>query len=152
MTDTIAGSHGKWLDAYRRAWIERNAAAARELFTSDAVYREQPFDPPFAGAEAIAGYWSRVTATQRDIQLRYGRSVAEGNRVAVEWWATFVNDNAPVTLAVRWRPNRRCGAAPASHTGDYVNREAVHPAYRPAGRPRFRIGSCTTAGGQRLAT
>jgi hypothetical protein len=99
MTDTIAGSHGQWLDAYRRAWIEKNAAAARELFTPDAVYREQPFEPPFAGADAIAGYWSRVTATQRDIQLRYGRPVVDGNRVAVEWWATLVNDDTPYTLA-----------------------------------------------------
>jgi hypothetical protein len=99
MTDTIAGSHGQWLDAYRRAWIERNAAAARALFTPDAVYREQPFQPPFAGADAIASYWSRVTAIQRDIQLRYGRPVVDGNRVAVEWWATLVNDDVSVTLA-----------------------------------------------------
>jgi hypothetical protein len=99
VNDATAGAYGEWLDAYRRAWIEKNAAAARELFTPDAVYREQPFEPPFVGADAIAGYWSRVTATQRDIQLRYGRPVAEGNRVAVEWWATLVNDDAPYTLA-----------------------------------------------------
>ena len=112
MNDATAGAHGEWLHRYRRAWIEKNAAAARELFTPDAVYREQPFEPPFAGAEAIEGYWSRVTATQRDIELRYGRPVVDGDRLAVEWWATFLNDEAPYTLAgeflLRFAADGRC--------------------------------------------
>lgn len=92
-------SHNEWLERYRRAWIERDAEAASALFTEDAVYREQPFEPPFAGRGAIRDYWARVTRTQRDVELRYGTPVAAGNRVAVEWWANLVNDGAPVTLA-----------------------------------------------------
>ena len=56
------------------------------------------FEPPLVGNDAIGDYWSRVTKAQRDIRLRYGRPVAESNRVAVEWRAT-VNENAPYTLA-----------------------------------------------------
>jgi hypothetical protein len=112
MSDAIAGSHGEWLERYRRAWMTKDAAAARDLFTPDAVYREGPFDAPFAGSQAIADYWSRVTATQRDVELRYGRPVAEGNRVAVEWWATLVNGDAPYTLAgeflLRFAGDGRC--------------------------------------------
>lgn len=112
MNDAIAGPYQEWLDRYRRAWITRDAAAARELFTPDAVYREQPFEPPFVGRDAIADYWSRVTAAQRDIELRYGRPVEQGDRVAVEWWATLVNDNAPYTLAgeflLRFAADGRC--------------------------------------------
>jgi ketosteroid isomerase-like protein len=101
-----------WLERYRRAWVEKDAAAARELFTPDAIYREQPFEPPFIGNEAVAGYWDRVTLNQRDIELRYGRPVAEGDRVAVEWWATLVNDDKPYTLAgeflLRFADDGRC--------------------------------------------
>lgn len=88
-----------WLERYRRAWIERDADAAAALFTQDAIYREQPFEEPFAGQDAIRRYWSNVTRGQSAIELRYGAPVAEGRRVAVEWWANLLNDGAPLTLA-----------------------------------------------------
>lgn len=92
-------NHQEWLDKYRRAWIQRDANAAAALFTEDAIYREQPFKPPFTGRDAIREYWSTVTQLQRSVELRYGAPVAEGRRVAVEWWANLVNDGSPVTLA-----------------------------------------------------
>lgn len=88
-----------WLERYRRAWIDRDPDAAGALFTEDAIYREQPFEPPFAGRAAIRDYWERVTRTQTDVELQYGQPVTDGDRVAVEWWANLVNDGAPVTLA-----------------------------------------------------
>ena len=88
-----------WLERYRRAWIERNAADAGELFTADAVYREQPFQPPFVGREAIRQYWATVTATQSEIELAYGPMIVGDRSVAVEWWANLRNGGAPITLA-----------------------------------------------------
>jgi len=46
-------THDDWLQGYRRAWIERDADLAATLFTADAIYREQPFQEPFVGREAI---------------------------------------------------------------------------------------------------
>ena len=100
--DTLAGTHAipvTWLERYRRAWIDRDADAAAALFAADAVYREQAFQAPFSGREAIRQYWATVTATQRDVELRYGTPVVEGRRLAVEWWANLLNDKAAVTLA-----------------------------------------------------
>lgn len=88
-----------WLERYRRAWMQRDANAAGQLFTDDAIYREQPFQPPFAGRAAIQDYWARVTASQTKVELRYGRSVSDGPRVAVEWWANLETDGGPLTLA-----------------------------------------------------
>ncbi len=88
-----------WLERYRRAWIERDADAAALLFTTDALYREQAFAAPFAGREAIRDYWRNVTRGQSEIELRYGAPIADGRRVAVEWWATLLNDGAPLSLA-----------------------------------------------------
>ena len=88
-----------WLERYRRAWIERSVADAGELFTEDAVYREQPFQTPFVGREAIKQYWATVTATQSEIELRYGPLIVGDRRVAVEWWANLRNGGAPITLA-----------------------------------------------------
>jgi hypothetical protein len=89
----------EWLERYRRAWIERDADTAATLFTEDAIYREQPFQEPFIGREAIRRYWHDVTRPQSGIELRYGTPIAVGRRVAVEWWANLLNDGSPVTLA-----------------------------------------------------
>ena len=99
MIDTAEHDYADWLARYRRAWIERDASAASRLFTEDAIYREQPFQPPFAGREAIRDYWSTVTASQTSVELRYGRSIVDGRRLAVEWWANLQTNNGPLTLA-----------------------------------------------------
>ena len=87
-----------WLEGYRRAWVRRDPDAVIRLFTPDAVYQEQPFQPAYVGRAAIRGYWATVTATQSDIQLRYGTPVVDGNRAAVEWWVNMRNGGAEVTL------------------------------------------------------
>jgi hypothetical protein len=88
-----------WLERYRRAWVDRNAADAGELFTEDAIYREQPFQAPFVGREAIQSYWARVTASQSEIEMRYGPLIVADGRVAVEWWVNLRNASTPITLA-----------------------------------------------------
>ena len=99
MAEAVGHDYSDWLERYRRAWIERDADAASRLFTADATYREQPFEAPFVGRAAIRDYWSRVTASQTGVELRYGRPVVDGTRLAVEWWANLVADGAPLTLA-----------------------------------------------------
>jgi uncharacterized protein (TIGR02246 family) len=87
-----------WVEAYRRAWEERDPAAAAELFTDDCTYRSNIFEEPHRGRDGVAAYWSEVTATQRDVRVRMGRPLADGPRVAVEFWTTMENDGAEVTL------------------------------------------------------
>ena len=88
-----------WLEQYRTAWIERNAAAAGALFTEDGVYRDHAFQPPHVGRAAIERYWATVTASQSAVELRYGVSIVVGRRLAVEWWANLEANGAPITLA-----------------------------------------------------
>jgi hypothetical protein len=89
----------EWLAAYRTAWIDRDPDAAAALFTADATYRVQPFDEAFVGPRGVREYWERVTATQADVELAYGTPLTSGNRTAVEWWVTLINEGKPVTLA-----------------------------------------------------
>jgi SnoaL-like domain len=99
MTNTAENAYADWLARYRRAWMERDADAASRLFTQDATYREQPFQAPFVGREAIRSYWAAVTASQTSVELRYGKAIVDGRRLAVEWWANLQNNDAPLTLA-----------------------------------------------------
>jgi uncharacterized protein (TIGR02246 family) len=96
---TAAHDYSDWLERYRQAWIQRDADAASHLFTEDAIYREQPFQAPFVGREAIRTYWATVTASQTSVELRYGRAVVDGRRLAVEWWANLETTDGPITLA-----------------------------------------------------
>ena len=99
MADTLEHDYSGWLEQYRQAWIARDAEAAGRLFTDDALYREQPFQDAFAGRAAIEDYWRKVTASQTKVELRYGRPVVDGRRLAVEWWANLETPDGPITLA-----------------------------------------------------
>lgn len=89
----------QWLDAYRKAWINRDADAAAALFTEDATYAEQPYQAAFGGRQGIHAYWAKVTATQTAIDIQYGNPVSSGKFTAVEWWTTLTNGGVPITLA-----------------------------------------------------
>lgn len=91
----------RWLEAYAAAWRGRNPDGAASLFTEDAVYRSSPFREPHVGHDGVRAYWTRATRDQRNLDLRLGTPIVEGDRVAVEWWASWI-----------WRevPRGRCPA------------------------------------------
>jgi ketosteroid isomerase-like protein len=101
-----------WVEAYGTAWREGDDALVADLFTADAVYRSSPFRPPTVGSEAIRAYWRGSTATQSDLDLRFGEPLVRGNRVVVEWWAQMNDEGRPMTLpgclVLRFRAGGRC--------------------------------------------
>jgi nuclear transport factor 2 (NTF2) superfamily protein len=82
-----------WIDAYARAWREKDADGVAGLFTPNAIYRSHPLSEPHVGRDAIRAYWRRVTKTQRDLELRFGVLICQGDKVAVEWWAVMRDDD-----------------------------------------------------------
>ena len=87
-----------WLEGYRRAWEEADTPAVLELFTPDATYRSHPLHPAHTGHDGVADYWNQATASQRDVRVRFGDAIVDGDRVAAEWWTTMHADGTPVTL------------------------------------------------------
>ena len=90
----------EWLDGYARAWEEKDAEMAAELFTEDCVYRDQPFTEPHLGRDGVRQYWTDICAPQEDPQVRWGAPVVsdDGRRAAAEFWVKMVNGGAQVTL------------------------------------------------------
>jgi steroid delta-isomerase-like uncharacterized protein len=101
-----------WIDAYARAWREGDAEAAAALFTETAMYRSAPFRPPHVGREEIVRYWREEPARHERVELCFGTPVVQGRRVAVEWWASMVQDGETVTgpgcLVLRFDRDGRC--------------------------------------------
>ncbi|HEY6629449.1 MAG TPA: nuclear transport factor 2 family protein, partial [Acidimicrobiia bacterium] len=87
-----------WLEAYRRAWEDKDSNAAAALFTDDATYRSNIFEDPYQGREGVFTYWSDVTSTQDGVSVRMGRPFVDGNRVAAEFWTVMTNEGTEITL------------------------------------------------------
>jgi uncharacterized protein (TIGR02246 family) len=80
-----------WIRAYARAWETKDADAAAQLFTEDAVYGAIPgvADQTFIGRSAIHAYWSSITAGQSNIVVRHGAPIVDRSRAMVELWVTM---------------------------------------------------------------
>lgn len=81
-----------WIEAYGRAWEERDPEAAAALFAEDALYKVTPFRPAHAGRDGVREYWDSATSAQDRVRVRFGEPFGAGERVAVEWWTTLVTD------------------------------------------------------------
>ena len=103
-----------WVDAYARAWRDRDADAAARLFTEDCLYRDHPLQGGYEGTEGVRSYWANVTATQDRVDVRMGRPVeaSDARRAAVEFWVRMLNGGAEVTLIgilfLRFAADGRC--------------------------------------------
>lgn len=89
---------GSWLEAYRKAWEDKDADAAAALFDEGSTYRSNIFEEPYEGPEGVRRYWLEVTRTQEDVRVLMGRPFVDGDRVAAEFCTTMRNDGADVTL------------------------------------------------------
>ena len=102
----------EWARRYARAWETRDADVLDELFTEDASYRAHPFRETHVGIAAIRDYWRVATRTQRQAEVRMGQPVVDGDRVAIEWWATLLDDDVEMTLPgcllLRFAADGRC--------------------------------------------
>jgi ketosteroid isomerase-like protein len=102
----------EWVEAYGRAWRDKDADAVVELFTEEAEYRSSPFREPHVRADGIRTYWKSATSTQESAVVRMGRPFLAGDLVVVEWWTTMVDDGEQVTLPgcllLRFAEDGRC--------------------------------------------
>jgi hypothetical protein len=102
----------EWIEAYGRAWEDRDPDAAAALFTEEAVYRAHPFREPHLGTVGVRTYWAQATATQADVQVRFGAPILSGEKVSVEWWTTMWAEGEEITipgcLLLRFAPDGRC--------------------------------------------
>lgn len=89
-----------WLEGYKAAWETRDADKAAALFTAAATYQDEAFSPPYVGTAGIKGYWSKVTAGQRDVKFQYQVLGVTGNTGIAHWSAQFAVAGTPATIAL----------------------------------------------------
>ena len=77
-----------WVEQLRMAWESAEPVRAASLFTEEAVYQNDPFQPPLRGRSEIERYWTTATDNQNDLVVTMGEPLLDGNRAVVEWWTT----------------------------------------------------------------
>jgi ketosteroid isomerase-like protein len=76
----------EWLDAYGKAWESRDAEAAAELFTEDAVYQWGPFGRKLRGRVMIREAWAEAVEDQENIEFGYEVLTATARGGIARWW------------------------------------------------------------------
>jgi hypothetical protein len=79
----------EWLDAYGRAWHDRDAEAAGELFTEDAVYQWGPFGRRLRGRVMIREAWAEAVESQDNVSFGYEVLSASARGGIVRWWSSM---------------------------------------------------------------
>lgn len=80
------------------AWPAGDVEAISSLYAESALYRSFAFREPDCGVAGVRRYLTEQFAAESEVECWFGRPVASGDRAAVEWWATWVEDGKPVTL------------------------------------------------------
>ena len=84
---------------WERAWPAKDIEAIAALYAEDVEYRALVFREPERGVDGVRGYLRRNFDVEHDIECRFGDPTPAGDRAAVEWWASWVEDGEELTLA-----------------------------------------------------
>jgi hypothetical protein len=99
----------RWAETWERAWRDRDVDAIASLYADDAVYRALAFREPDRGIAGVRRYLEENFGVEREIECWFGEPIAAGNRAAVEWWGTWIENGQRLTLAgttvLRFDPN-----------------------------------------------
>jgi hypothetical protein len=97
--DDVGEAARRWVVAWRQAWPARNHEPIAALYAESTSYRALAFRDPDLGLDGVRRYLSENFAVEEDIECRFNEPLVSRDRAAVEWWASWVEDGRPVTLA-----------------------------------------------------
>jgi ketosteroid isomerase-like protein len=89
------------LERFGTAWQTFDGDAWVELFTDDAEFREDPFEPPLVGRNAIRAYLLRAAELQEQVDFTAERHWVVDPTILVAWHASYIArlDRVAVWLA-----------------------------------------------------
>lgn len=96
--DTRAAAQ-RWADTWQRSWNANDPEPIVALYAQDATYTVSPFREPNIGPAGARQYLIRVLAEESNVQSQFGDPIVDGRRASVQWWATYIEDGRPLTLA-----------------------------------------------------
>ncbi len=89
----------RWARVWERAWPQRDVEAIVALYAEPVEYRALVLREPDRGRAGVRTYLERNFEVEHDIECRFGVPTVGGDRAAIEWWASWVEDDQPLTMA-----------------------------------------------------
>ena len=89
----------RWAEVWTSAWPARDADAIAALYSNETSYRALAFREPDLGLAGVRRYLDVNFAVESEIECWFGEPVVSGDRAAVEWWGTWVEQGQRLTLA-----------------------------------------------------
>jgi ketosteroid isomerase-like protein len=88
-----------WKETWERAWPTRDTDAIAALYADDATYRALAFRDPDRALAGVRRYLDENFGVEQELECWFAEPVVAGDRAAVEWWGTWVEDGRRLTLA-----------------------------------------------------
>ena len=89
----------RWRDTWERAWPAKDVEAIVALYSEEVPYRALVFGEPDLGLAGVRRYLEENFGVEEDVECRFGEPVVGRDRAAVEWWASWIENGEPLTLA-----------------------------------------------------
>jgi ketosteroid isomerase-like protein len=89
----------RWRDTWERAWPAKDVDAIVALYSDDVAYRALVFREPDMALAGVRRYLEENFGVEEEIECRFGEPVVSGDRAAVEWWASWLEEGNELTLA-----------------------------------------------------
>jgi ketosteroid isomerase-like protein len=89
VTTLTHGDGQDLLAAFKRGWEKRDPDTILALFARNAEYRDEPFEEPLSGSNAIRALWNEICARQAHIEVDAERIWVSGRSVLASFHAAY---------------------------------------------------------------
>jgi len=89
----------RWAQTWQRAWESLDADAIVALYHADARHWSAPFREPGIGVDAVRAYVEQSLNEEDKVRAWFGEPLVDGDRAAVAWWSTLVENGREISLA-----------------------------------------------------
>lgn len=88
-----------WKETWQRSWPRGDIDSIVRLYAPSATYRALAFRKPDQGIDGVRRYLRENFDAETDVQCRFGEPMVAGDRAAVQWWASWVEDGETISMA-----------------------------------------------------
>ena len=89
----------RWVTTWERAWAANDVEPIVALYDDSVAYRALAFRAPDLGIAGVRRYLEENFGVEEKVECRFGEPIVQGDRAAVEWWASWVEGGRTLTLA-----------------------------------------------------